>query len=102
MMKMTGVAIGLALALEATSVFGQSNPRYVQFRPSATKSALYTSDCGPTPTPRSLMSCALQNNNALDVGDGPFSTEFRAVRPSAFSDSSQERTFRQRVCKSTP
>jgi hypothetical protein len=31
MMKMTGVVIGLPLALEAPSALGQSNPRYVQF-----------------------------------------------------------------------
>ena len=50
MMRMTGVAIGLALALGATSALGQSNPRYVQFRPSAAKGALYTPDSGPAPT----------------------------------------------------
>src|SRR5438046_10739149 len=50
MMKVTGVVIGFALALEATSALGQSNPRYVQFRPSATKGALYTPDSGPAPT----------------------------------------------------
>ena len=50
MMEMVGVVIGLALALEATSVLGQSNPRYVQFRPSATKGALYTPDDGSAPT----------------------------------------------------
>src|SRR5437763_1231883 len=49
MMRMTGVAIGLALALQATSALGQSNPRYVQFRPSATKAALYAPDSGPAP-----------------------------------------------------
>src|SRR3977135_3453060 len=46
MMKITGVVIGLALALGATSALGQSNPRYVQFRPSATKCALYAPDSG--------------------------------------------------------
>src|SRR5205814_10254920 len=50
MMKITGAVIGLALALGATSALGQSNPRYVQFRPSATKGALYTPDSGPAPT----------------------------------------------------
>src|SRR5262245_53969728 len=48
-MKVTGV-VGLALALGATSALGQSNPRYVQFRPSATKGALYVPDSGPAPT----------------------------------------------------
>src|SRR5262245_2049584 len=50
MMKMTGAVIGLALALQATSALAQSNPRYVQFRPSATKGALYTPDGGTAPT----------------------------------------------------
>ena len=50
MMKMIGAVVGLALALEASSALGQSNPRYVQFRPSATKGALYTPDGGPAPT----------------------------------------------------
>src|SRR5215467_982954 len=50
MMKITCVVIGLALALGATSALGQSNPRYVQFRPSATKGALYAPDSGPAPT----------------------------------------------------
>ena len=50
MTRMIGAAIGLALALVATTALGQSNPRYVQFRPSATKGALYTPDSGPAPT----------------------------------------------------
>jgi pimeloyl-ACP methyl ester carboxylesterase len=50
MMRITGVVIGLALALGATSALGQSNPRYVQFRPSPTKGALYAPDSGPAPT----------------------------------------------------
>jgi hypothetical protein len=50
MRRMTGVAIGLSLALEATSTLGHGNPRYVQFQPSATKAALYTPDSGPGPT----------------------------------------------------
>src|SRR5437016_11554419 len=50
MMKITGIVIGLALALGATSALGQSNPHYVQFRPSATKGALYAPDSGPAPT----------------------------------------------------
>jgi len=50
MMKITCMVVGLALALGATSALGQSNPRYVQFRPSATKGALYAPDSGPAPT----------------------------------------------------
>src|SRR5258705_1699900 len=50
MITITRVVIGLALALGATSSLGQSNPRYVQFRPSATKGALYRPDSGPAPT----------------------------------------------------
>src|SRR6266446_3157887 len=50
MVKITGVVIGLALTLGATSALGQSNPRYVQFRPSATKGALYAPDSGLAPT----------------------------------------------------
>jgi pimeloyl-ACP methyl ester carboxylesterase len=50
MMKMAGIAVGLTLALAATPVLAQSNPRYVQFRPSATKAALYVPDSGPAPT----------------------------------------------------
>ena len=40
---------GLALAGAATAAMAQSNPRYVQFTPSATKGALYTPDSGPAP-----------------------------------------------------
>jgi hypothetical protein len=50
MMKIAGVCIGLAAALAATSALGQSNSRYVQFRPSASKGALYAPDSGPAPT----------------------------------------------------
>src|SRR3982751_4055971 len=50
MMKITGVVVALALALGVTSALAQSNPRYVQFRPSATKGALYRPDSGPAPT----------------------------------------------------
>jgi hypothetical protein len=49
MMKMAGIAVGLTLALTATPVLAQSNPRYVQFRSSATKAALYAPDSGPGP-----------------------------------------------------
>ena len=41
---------GLALLLAASAASAQSNPRYVQFSPSATKGALYTPDSGPAPT----------------------------------------------------
>ena len=50
MARMIGISIGVALALAANSALAQSNPRYVQFRPSATKGALYTPDSGPAPT----------------------------------------------------
>src|SRR6266567_7684929 len=49
-MRIIGAAIGLALALGTTSALAQSNPRYIQFEPSATKGALYTPDSGPAPT----------------------------------------------------
>lgn len=49
-MRLFAIAVGLALALVATSALAQSNPRYVQFRPSATKGALYVPDSGPPPT----------------------------------------------------
>src|SRR5215510_1278695 len=50
MLKITGVVVGFALATGATSALAQSNPRYVQFRPPATKGALYAPDSGPAPT----------------------------------------------------
>jgi hypothetical protein len=50
MMKMAGVVIVLAVALAATPAHAQDNPRYVQFRPSATKAAFYLPDSGPAPT----------------------------------------------------
>jgi pimeloyl-ACP methyl ester carboxylesterase len=50
MLKITGTVIGLALALVATSAQAQSNPRYIQFQPSATKGALYVPDSEPAPT----------------------------------------------------
>src|SRR3954468_20686640 len=50
MKRMIGIAVGVALALVANAAFAQSNPRYVQFRPSATKGALYAPDGGPAPT----------------------------------------------------
>ena len=49
-MRLLGIAIGLALALIATAASAQSNPRYIQFQPSATKGALYVPDSGPAPT----------------------------------------------------
>ena len=50
MMKLTSAVIALTVALQLTSALAQSNPRYVQFRPSATKGALYAPDSGPAPT----------------------------------------------------
>jgi pimeloyl-ACP methyl ester carboxylesterase len=41
-------AIGLAAVLGAGSAQAQSNPRYIQFSPSATKGALYVPDSGPS------------------------------------------------------
>ena len=49
-MRMIGTAVGLVLILGTTSALAQSNPRYIQFRPSATKGALYVPDSGPAPT----------------------------------------------------
>ena len=54
-MRLLGIAIGFALALGATGLgttgaLAQSNPRYIQFQPSATKGALYVPDSGPAPT----------------------------------------------------
>ena len=46
MTRMIGITVGVALALAANTALAQSNPRYVQFRPSATKGALYTPDSG--------------------------------------------------------
>jgi hypothetical protein len=47
---MAGAAIAFALSLQAAAAFAQSNPRYIQFQPSATKGALYVPDSGPAPT----------------------------------------------------
>ncbi len=49
MKKISAVAIGLAVTLAAGSAQAQSNPRYIQFQPSATKGALYVPDSGPAP-----------------------------------------------------
>ena len=49
-MRLFGIAIGLALAFVTTAALAQSNPRYIQFQPSATKGALYVPDSGPAPT----------------------------------------------------
>jgi hypothetical protein len=38
------------LALAATTLFAQSDPRYIRFSPSATKGALYAPDSGPAPS----------------------------------------------------
>src|SRR5439155_22642676 len=39
----------IGLAVSVAAVFGQSNPLYIQFRPGATKGALYKPDSGPAP-----------------------------------------------------
>ncbi len=49
-MKLLIAAIGLAVLTGAAGAQAQSNPRYIQFQPSATKGALYTPDSGPAPT----------------------------------------------------
>ena len=41
---------GLSLTFAVGAAQAQSNPRYIQFQPSATKGALYTPDNGPAPT----------------------------------------------------
>jgi hypothetical protein len=45
----TKISLGLAASLMAFSAQAQSNPRYIQFQPSATKGALYVPDSGPAP-----------------------------------------------------
>ncbi|NDA46482.1 MAG: hypothetical protein EBY21_04240, partial [Alphaproteobacteria bacterium] len=45
----TKLTLGLAASLMAFSAQAQSNPRYIQFQPSATKGALYVPDSGPAP-----------------------------------------------------
>jgi pimeloyl-ACP methyl ester carboxylesterase len=42
-------ALGLGLVLAAGTAGAQSNPRYIQFSPSATKGALYVPDSGAAP-----------------------------------------------------
>jgi pimeloyl-ACP methyl ester carboxylesterase len=43
------ISLGLAASLFAFAAQAQSNPRYIQFQPSATKGALYVPDNGPAP-----------------------------------------------------
>ena len=50
MLKCFAAALGLSLALVTASAHAQSNPRYVQFQPNATKGSLYVPDAGPAPT----------------------------------------------------
>ena len=50
MKKIIAVTMSFAFLLMASKALAQSDPRYVQFSPSATKGALYTPDSGPTPT----------------------------------------------------
>jgi pimeloyl-ACP methyl ester carboxylesterase len=50
-MKTISAAVtGLVCLFAASSASAQSDPRYVQFSPRATKGALYTPDSGPPPT----------------------------------------------------
>ncbi len=50
-MKISTIATAaLVLGLGAATAQAQSNPRYIQFQPSATKGALFTPDNGPAPT----------------------------------------------------
>ncbi len=48
-MKLFGVAILAAGLASAGAANAQSNPRYIQFQPSATKGAFFTPDSGPAP-----------------------------------------------------
>eukprot|EP01037_Dinobryon_pediforme_P011992 gene11992-12081_t len=47
---MIAALLGLTLGLGVTAAQAQSNPRYIQFQPLATKGALYVPDSGPAPT----------------------------------------------------
>ena len=44
------IAGAICLCLSVSAGLAQSNPRYVQFQPNATKGALYTPDSGPAPS----------------------------------------------------
>ena len=44
------IAGAIFLGLSVSAGLAQSNPRYVQFQPNATKGALYTPDSGPAPS----------------------------------------------------
>ena len=44
------IAGAICLGLTVSAGLAQSNPRYVQFQPNATKGALYTPDSGPAPS----------------------------------------------------
>jgi pimeloyl-ACP methyl ester carboxylesterase len=50
MQTITAMVTGWALLLAASAASAQSNPRYVQFSPAATKGALYAPDSGPAST----------------------------------------------------
>ncbi len=48
--RLWGISIAAAALLAAGSLaYAQSNPRYIQFTPNATKGALYVPDSGPAP-----------------------------------------------------
>lgn len=48
-MRRTLIVIAVLVICGPGPVFGQSNPRYIQFRPSPVKGALYAPDAGPAP-----------------------------------------------------
>ncbi len=64
-------ALGLSLALAAGAANAQSNPRYIQFSPSATKGALYVPDSGQAPRTAFLVVHRTSNfMNLLDCARG--------------------------------
>lgn len=50
MKKVSAIVAGLMGLLAGSGASAQSNPRYIQFSPLATKGALYVPDSGPAPT----------------------------------------------------
>src|SRR3954451_8607171 len=50
MSRWIAAATGMLCLAFAASASAQSNPRYIQFQPLATKGALYVPDSGPAPT----------------------------------------------------
>lgn len=49
MRNIVAAVFGLILGFAVVAAQAQSNPRYIQFQPSATKGALYVPDSGPAP-----------------------------------------------------